>query len=96
MSDQPATIIRVPPSNCPECGKTTLAVSGSWRTPQPGDANICNGCGCLLIFDAQLHVRRPTAEEAAEVAADGTMMAGVRRIRQVLSYAWQAQAHERN
>lgn len=34
---------------------------------QPGDATVCSHCATILVFDAQLNVRRPTDSERLKI-----------------------------
>ena len=40
------------------------------RPPQAGDYSICFGCTTILMFDAQLQLRRLTDAELAAVPPD--------------------------
>lgn len=64
---------RIPPYDCPSCGRRSLdrtaSAAGEYR-PKAGDITLCIRCGHALIFNADLTVRQPTAEERREIDAD--------------------------
>jgi len=40
------------------------------RTPSAGDASMCLMCGHIMVFNEDLTVREPTAEENAQIRSD--------------------------
>jgi hypothetical protein len=73
------------PEPCPYCNKTLDADTGATpgaAGPQPGDVGICWGCLSPLIFDDDLHRRRPTPAETIEIAGNSLVQAAIRRARE--------------
>lgn len=65
-----------PPTPCPECGYVLLRATGEGeKVPHPGAISICAECYALLMFDADLSLRRWTEEERAEIMANAEMCA---------------------
>lgn len=95
MSDQRPVIQFVSPSNCPECGKTCDALSGP-AAATPNDFTICGGCGTVLAFDDQLHMRRMCPAEEVIFAANPEYQEHLRRVRAVLDQVWKQQRAQRN
>jgi hypothetical protein len=59
---------RVPQSACPFCfARLDAATSIRGFVPTPGSYSICLDCGRLLVFTADLELRKPTMEEHLEV-----------------------------
>ncbi len=56
-------------NRCPFCGKLTDYALGP-ASPQPGDVSVCMSCRNVNVFDEKMGLRKPTAEEACELAAD--------------------------
>lgn len=42
--------------------------------PKPGDFNICLGCNAVSVFDEELMLRQPTADELIKIANDPEVM----------------------
>lgn len=64
-----------PVSICPHCGQrfecaTALQQEGG---PGPGDVSICWTCGELAMFDDEMRLRAPTAEEAVILGNDADL-----------------------
>jgi hypothetical protein len=62
----------LPGSDCPYCSKrldAATSTEGDHR-PKPGDTSFCLYCAHPLVFDESLRLRKPTAEEMREFAAD--------------------------
>ena len=64
---------RMPECHCPYCGKKISAASNAIDEGEPkvGDVTICLYCGEVAMFDADLHLREPTADETIAIARDG-------------------------
>lgn len=61
----------IPKQTCPECGyemDCTSAAVGNAK-PQPGDLSMCLACGAASVFTEDLHMRKPTPEEAVKMAS---------------------------
>lgn len=65
---------RTAPAPCPSCGAVnTGALSttpGHAEAPQPGDVSVCAYCAAIGIYAESGAIRRPTADELAELEAD--------------------------
>lgn len=60
---------KLKPQMCVECGLLFNAASptrGPRNLPKPGNVSLCLNCGHLTLFDDNLMLREPTAEENAE------------------------------
>jgi hypothetical protein len=58
---------------CLHCGRpnnATWALEGTRERPSPGDVTMCEECGGWSFFDDELKLRKPTEEEAKEMAND--------------------------
>lgn len=64
--------VRVPMSACLGCGKRMDGATGvDYRGgPQPGHITVCIGCGHVMAFDEDMHLRRLTDAEMIEIAGD--------------------------
>jgi hypothetical protein len=64
-------IHRIPPSECPRCGKEIDAVDevGGDAFPSEGEFSICFGCLGVNVFNPDLTLRLPTKLEEIEIAA---------------------------
>lgn len=64
--------IEVPVSRCIICDHPNdmATDTGGKARPAPGDASICLYCGHVAIFDQQLRLRLPTAEERERIKAN--------------------------
>lgn len=54
------------PNECRECGRKNNAVTSvepGQIVPEPGSVSVCFGCGAITLFDENLKLRPPTAEE---------------------------------
>lgn len=63
------------PTSCPHCGRTNDQHAGPDREalPADGDVSLCWGCGGIGLFQVTalgLTVRKPTADEQAELDQD--------------------------
>jgi hypothetical protein len=61
------------PVSCPWCGRTNdrhCNAAGPGPAPKPGDVGICWGCHRAFVFADELQARRPTEDEATEIAAN--------------------------
>jgi hypothetical protein len=58
------------PLNCPWCGRVNDRHHGidGPAVPKTGDVGLCWGCRKVFVFDAPDRLRRPTADEDAELA----------------------------
>jgi hypothetical protein len=81
MSDSREPIHRSLPESCPYCDKTLDANTGltSGGGPKPGDVGICWGCLRPLVFDENLHRRKPTLSELAEIDGDPIVQDAIAR-----------------
>ena len=72
----------LPESHCPHCGKLMEAATsvGPRHVPQQGDIALCIGCTAILVFDHDLKVRQPTADELEGIAASQTVMQAQRTL----------------
>lgn len=61
---------RLDESHCTRCGKKLDGASGQGRGPEPGDFTLCIECGAVNVFDDELRLRKPTAEESADALGD--------------------------
>lgn len=53
-------------SICPQCGykmDASTKVHGEEATPEEGDASVCINCGQVLTYQADLTLRKATADE---------------------------------
>jgi hypothetical protein len=69
---------------CPFCDNALDADTGATPGgggPKPGDVGICWRCLRPLVFDENLHRRRPTPAEDVEIAGDQIVQAAIRRVR---------------
>lgn len=57
----------IPRSLCPQCRYGMDRTSQACGT---GDFSICINCGLLLVFEADLTLRKPAAEELRELMND--------------------------
>lgn len=53
---------------CPYCGKSFNAAANMKNTvrPRPGDWSVCIACAAVLVFNEDLTVRKPTAQESEQ------------------------------
>lgn len=64
---------------CPHCGNgndTHACATDPGSTPSPGDVSLCSACRQLSVFAdgmGYLYLRKPTADEQAELDADDTI-----------------------
>lgn len=78
------TIHRSAPEPCPYCDKTLDAntdVTSGGTGPKPGDVGICWGCLRPLVFDENLHRRKPTLTEVAEIDRHPHVQSAIARAR---------------
>jgi hypothetical protein len=64
---------RLPPCRCLQCGELlnrVIAVGLFERPPKSGDATICHGCGHIMIFNDELLLREPNADEQRSLDRD--------------------------
>lgn len=78
--------VRVPESVCTKCGMKPTAASvvnetGKQATPSPGDATLCIECGHAMVFDDNMMLRDPTAEEAKMLFSDPRVLVAQYAIR---------------
>lgn len=64
---------------CPWCGKKNEVNRGVGHDepPSPGDVSICFECTQLGVYDDEMRMRKPTAEEAVVLSTDPNVIAGV-------------------
>lgn len=75
---------RVPESRCPYCDyKLDAAGHPDGHTPSEGDASVCLSCAQVMVFAADLTVRKPTPEERREIEADPRVQQYQRAVRQI-------------
>ena len=61
----------IPETKCPACGKAIECASHpAARVPIPGDVSICFQCGNIMLFAADMTLRKPTARERGALASD--------------------------
>lgn len=67
---------RIPEQLCPYCGehvdRATPAPSNQDARPEPGNFSLCCSCAGILVYQADLTVRKATDEEIADVMKDAT------------------------
>lgn len=67
---------------CPHCGESNIEAQGTRPgEPRTGDASLCFYCVQWAIFDAELMLRKPTAEEEAELKQDRVAMFAEKMLR---------------
>lgn len=74
--------IRHEPRACPHCGAANRCSSDgrlSDAKPKPGDASLCAGCGELAVYQADLSLRLPTADELASFEVEEPLLLDVMR-----------------
>lgn len=57
-------------TRCPECNYTLTGatkVHGEEAMPEKGDSSVCINCGQVLIYEADLTLRKPTAAEISDI-----------------------------
>jgi len=57
-------------SRCPQCSyrlDASTKAHGEKGAPEEGDASVCINCGQVLIYAADLSLRKATAEEIREL-----------------------------
>jgi hypothetical protein len=84
MTGRRMAVHRSAPEPCPYCAKTLDADTGATPGgggPRPGDIGICWGCLEPLVFDDDMHRRKPTPAEAIEIAGHPVVQAAIRRAR---------------
>jgi hypothetical protein len=59
---------KIPEQCCPFCGKSITTVKGE-GLPIEGDVTVCYECLEISVFDDQLKMRKPTADEEKEFIA---------------------------
>lgn len=52
-------------------------------SPDPGDATICLYCGGLMVFSAELTLRKPTRDELEQMLADTRITTSIHAIGQL-------------
>jgi hypothetical protein len=69
-------MIRTKPFQCPWCASIHTAVTGvNADVPDAGSISICFECGCASVFMEDGQLRKPTAIEEQEIAADPLVQA---------------------
>jgi hypothetical protein len=63
-----------PVNRCPNCGAANDMASSKDAAPEAGDAAMCFSCNHLMIFNADLTLREPTAEEMDELTSDDRVL----------------------
>lgn len=65
---------KIPPFKCPACNyhmdATTKAYGDGDAKPKQGDVSMCLMCGTLMVFNADLTVRKPTTDENLQFQSD--------------------------
>jgi hypothetical protein len=76
---------QIEPSPCPGCGEVLDGASGlnTDNLPTPGAATICVYCGSPLLFDEGLQLRKPTAEELAELMEYADFLKAMLAVREI-------------
>ncbi|HEY7233895.1 MAG TPA: hypothetical protein VH539_07080 [Gemmatimonadaceae bacterium] len=71
-------------SACPACGTkvddATIVFNDRKALPEPGDFTVCLYCAAVSVFDDQLRLRPPTADERREMAEDQRVLRTVAEI----------------
>ena len=75
---QAAETTRLKACLCPYCFEVCTAVTGNGK-PSPGDVAVCGYCLQVSLFDENLSRRKPTPEEAANLARYQPMIEAMRR-----------------
>jgi hypothetical protein len=68
MTDLDFKDTTTPKNSCPTCGKeldTVTSIRG--HVPGPDDRTVCMYCGCVMVFQEGLTVRRATDAEILEM-----------------------------
>lgn len=66
---------RLKPHQCPACGHEHNAATGAEpgnNVPDPGSVSICIRCGAISLFNDEMQLRAPTAEELADIKRSQT------------------------
>jgi hypothetical protein len=70
--------VRTAPMTCPYCADVHDAATGVGQdesaTPSEGAVSICIRCGKASFFTKDLQLRKPTAEEAIDLATNETVI----------------------
>jgi hypothetical protein len=84
MSDQWRDT-KVPETRCPYCDHYLDAAGDpkGVRGPQEGDLSVCISCAQVLVFTADLTVRKPTLVELHEAEADPMVRRFQEAVRQI-------------
>jgi hypothetical protein len=64
---------QLPPCRCLQCGELlnrAFDPAHGGRMPSSGDATICCDCGHVMIFNNELRLREPNADEWRSLDAD--------------------------
>lgn len=63
---------KIPENSCPGCMYTMNRASdiAADALPRAGDPSICLNCGRILVFNSDLSLQSPTAEEISELMSD--------------------------
>jgi len=66
----------IPPHRCPRCNYRMDCTTDAYgeAKPKEGDVSICLMCGGLMVFNADLTVRKPTKEENLRFQSDPSIM----------------------
>jgi hypothetical protein len=81
-------IFYTPEAYCAVCGKPLNAtgpvypdaIPGGADGPEPGSLTVCMGCGAVLIYRQDMHLRLLTVEEWQGLRADAAAWAAVQQI----------------
>ena len=78
------TVTDTKESECPSCGEILCAAAGS-RQPSAGDFSVCQRCANVMIFNADLSLRQPTAAELAYAQANHDIAGAIDRIKTLIN-----------
>ncbi len=69
MMKSPSKTIRVPKSNCPNCGHSLDSCSdvSGIASPSPGDVSVCIRCGEFLEFDDRMLMKSLPASKLLQL-----------------------------
>lgn len=73
MSASPAEYGPLIESRCPQCNYKLTGASiiyGEDQKPEAGDFSVCLNCGQILVFDADLTLRKMSADKIRELMTD--------------------------
>lgn len=69
-------------SRCPQCDYKLTAATiahGADQKPEEGDSSLCANCGQILIYRADLSLRKPVAAEVRSLMEDSNAWATIEK-----------------